>query len=253
MLKGVKAHGAAMWSLPSPASPHQLGGDPRSWGATQEPWEAAQEPGSAGAEASPPSGGGTKPTKRRHQACHTVAFPGQGNRAHRRPCSTRTSASPSLPLLLPLPLPPPPSPPLLPFSLSSAFPVASCRMAQTGFVREQALVCPYPITLRRDPTKGRHLVAARDLAPGEEVYCCWASAHSTFEAYHKRLCACCLQWGPRGTLPLCCRACNWAYYCSPQCQRLHHPLHTEVCAAHKTVTKADPKFGKGVAGALCHG
>uniref|UniRef100_A0A7S4G7Z4 MYND-type domain-containing protein n=1 Tax=Eutreptiella gymnastica TaxID=73025 RepID=A0A7S4G7Z4_9EUGL len=123
-------------------------------------------------------------------------------------------------------------------------------MAQTGFVREQALVCPYPITLRRDPTKGRHLVAARDLAPGEEVYCCWASAHSTFEAYHKRLCACCLQWGPRGTLPLCCRACNWAYYCSPQCQRLHHPLHTEVCAAHKTVTKADPKFGKGVAGML---
>eukprot|EP00667_Euglena_gracilis_P027921 EG_transcript_35049 len=109
------------------------------------------------------------------------------------------------------------------------------------------LLADFPVAVRHSAAQGRYVVAAEDLPAGAEVFCGWAPAASIFEAFHKRVCACCLAWGPTGSFSLCCRACHWAFYCSEACQDCHAPLHLPWCAAHKRLTRADDKFGKGTA------
>lgn len=56
-------------------------------------------------------------------------------------------------------------------------------------------------------------MAAEDLPAGAEVFCGWAPAASIFEAFHKRVCACCLAWGRGRAGP--------RIYCSAEVELAH--------------------------------
>jgi len=115
---------------------------------------------------------------------------------------------------------------------------------------EQALLRGFPVIVQHSPQKGRYLVASRLLEAGEEVYSGWTAFYAVADAFHKRVCACCLLWGSTGVLPFSCRICCWSHYCSHKCVDLHAPIHRVTCPLHRTVCKAESKFGESAAAAL---
>lgn len=84
----------------------------------------------------------------------------------------------------------------------------------------QGLFAGMPVHLRRSETKGRYLVAARDVDEGElllvdQVYAC-----AVLPSHKKRVCNGCFR-AQKKRLDNSCRDCGQVYYCSDACRRRH--------------------------------
>lgn len=84
----------------------------------------------------------------------------------------------------------------------------------------QGLFAGMPVQIRRSETKGRYLVAARDVEEGElllvdQVYAC-----AVLPSHKKRVCNGCFEVGKK-RLEISCRDCGQVYYCSDTCRNQH--------------------------------
>lgn len=75
-------------------------------------------------------------------------------------------------------------------------------------------------SLATSAAKGRHLVATRDLANGDNILVSEAYLTALFPSFKKRICATCLRDGGR-RLAVQCGACGQAWYCSEACRATH--------------------------------